>query len=183
MAGPQRHADLAVGLEAADAGPVPGPRVDHHERPLLRVDLDAFGRDDPHHHIVDRARQVLAASHDLELVAQHRIGLAGHVVVELIAALAQHIGKQDGPLRRVDRIGDGVGGKAGTPASHDLGIAAELAIRLWLAHPAAPPLIYATYTPNGDLAMICFSTLVVAFHRCGCWRRHPLSLARRPRYP
>ena len=44
VAGPQRHADLAVGLEAADAGPVAGARVDDHEGPLPRVDRDARGR-------------------------------------------------------------------------------------------------------------------------------------------
>ncbi len=38
MAGPERHPDLAVGLEAADPGPVPGARVDDHEGPLLLVD-------------------------------------------------------------------------------------------------------------------------------------------------
>ena len=32
MPGLERDADLAVGLEAADAGAVPGARIDHHER-------------------------------------------------------------------------------------------------------------------------------------------------------
>ena len=34
MAGGQRDADLALRLEAADAGAVAGARVDHHERPF-----------------------------------------------------------------------------------------------------------------------------------------------------
>ena len=38
VAGAQRDADLALLLEAADAGAVAGARVDDHERPLLRVE-------------------------------------------------------------------------------------------------------------------------------------------------
>ena len=38
MAGLHGHADLAVGLEAADAGAVSGARIDHHERALQRID-------------------------------------------------------------------------------------------------------------------------------------------------
>ncbi len=38
-----RDADLAVGLEAADAGSMPGPWVDDDERPARRVDFHALG--------------------------------------------------------------------------------------------------------------------------------------------
>ena len=37
----ERHADLAVGLEAADARAMPGARVDDDERPPRRIELDA----------------------------------------------------------------------------------------------------------------------------------------------
>jgi hypothetical protein len=37
MAGLHRDADLAVGLEAADAGTVARARIDNDEGPLLRV--------------------------------------------------------------------------------------------------------------------------------------------------
>ena len=47
MAGLERDADLAVGLEAADPGPVPGARIDDDEGPARRIDLDALRRDDP----------------------------------------------------------------------------------------------------------------------------------------
>ncbi len=47
MAGLERDADLAVGLEAADAGTMPGARVDDDERPPRRIDLDARRRNDP----------------------------------------------------------------------------------------------------------------------------------------
>ena len=46
VAGLHRHADLAVGLEAADAGTVARAGVDHDETPLQRIDVDAFGRND-----------------------------------------------------------------------------------------------------------------------------------------
>ena len=39
--GLEGDADLAVGLEAADARSVSGARIDHHERPQLRIDLDS----------------------------------------------------------------------------------------------------------------------------------------------
>ena len=44
VAGAQGDADLARLLEAADAGAVPGARVDDHERPLVRIELDARHR-------------------------------------------------------------------------------------------------------------------------------------------
>ena len=47
VAGAHGDADLAVGLEAADARPVAGARVDDDERPLALIDGDAGGRDDP----------------------------------------------------------------------------------------------------------------------------------------
>ena len=38
-----RDADLAVRLEAANAGSVPRARIDHHERPALEIDFHALG--------------------------------------------------------------------------------------------------------------------------------------------
>ena len=54
MAGAHRHAQFAVGLEAADARPVPGARIDHHERAFFQVDDDPCGRLDPHQQVIDR---------------------------------------------------------------------------------------------------------------------------------
>ena len=47
MAGLERDADLAVGLEAADAGAVAGARVDDNERPPRQVDFDASAAERP----------------------------------------------------------------------------------------------------------------------------------------
>ena len=46
MAGLEGDADLAVGLEAGDAGAVPGAWIDDDERTPLRVDVDALRRND-----------------------------------------------------------------------------------------------------------------------------------------
>src|SRR5262249_49747546 len=46
MAFAQRHADLRIVLEAADARPVTGARVDDHIRPALRIDYYACGWND-----------------------------------------------------------------------------------------------------------------------------------------
>ena len=55
----QRDADLAVGLEAADAGAVAGARIDDHVGALPVHHLDAGGRHDLEQHLVGRPRQVL----------------------------------------------------------------------------------------------------------------------------
>src|SRR5262249_59834301 len=44
MPGLERHADFAVGLEAADAGTMPGAGVDDDERSSCRVEFDARRR-------------------------------------------------------------------------------------------------------------------------------------------
>src|SRR5215471_17414047 len=48
MAGGERDADLAIMLHAANAGPMPGARVEHDEWAFGRVDRSARWRDDLH---------------------------------------------------------------------------------------------------------------------------------------
>ena len=61
----ERHADLAVGLEAADARAVAGARIDDHVGALPLEDLDAFRRQDFQEHVVGGTRQGLAIEDDL----------------------------------------------------------------------------------------------------------------------
>ena len=56
VAGLKRHADLALGLEATDAGTVPRARIEDDEGPLLIVDLNALRRDDAGQEVVHRTR-------------------------------------------------------------------------------------------------------------------------------
>ena len=72
MAGTHRHAELAVGLEAADARPVPGARIDHHERALQRIDRHPGRRLDPHQQVVDRLVERAAVQHQLGVEAAAR---------------------------------------------------------------------------------------------------------------
>ena len=105
MAGGHRDADLAVGLEAADAGAVAGARVDHHERPLALLDRDAGRRRDPHQAVIDRPRQGAAIDHEIGVELQHVGRLLRHVLEILVAALAQHVPEQDRALGRVEQVG------------------------------------------------------------------------------
>jgi hypothetical protein len=113
VAGPHGDADLALLLEAADAGAVPGARIHHHERPLLRVDGLACLGVDPDERVVDRSLE-LAPVHDHLVVERQHRRLAGPVVLDrLIAALAQHVPEQDGALAGVDPVIPGLLGEAG----------------------------------------------------------------------
>ena len=103
MAGPHRDADLAVGLEPADR-PMAGTRVDDDERPLLLIDDDAGRRGDADQPIVRRPRQLATVHHELALEVEHMRCLLGHMLMVLIAALAQDVEEQDAALPRVHSV-------------------------------------------------------------------------------
>ena len=65
MPGFERNADLAVGLEAADARAVAGAWVDDDERPAREIELDAGRRNDPHKRVVDRSIERPAVNEEL----------------------------------------------------------------------------------------------------------------------
>ncbi len=100
----QRDADLGLLLEAADAGPVSGARIDDDERTLVVVDDDALRRDDPHQCVVRRALVGARVGDHFVVVLEHR-RLAGRLVLQpLVAALAQRVPVQHRALRGVDRV-------------------------------------------------------------------------------
>ena len=91
MTGVHRHAQFAVGLEAADARPVPCARVHHHERAFFRVDDHPFRRLDPHQSIVDRPVEGPSVQDQFGVENEHvryRLRLLRAV---LVTALPQHI--------------------------------------------------------------------------------------------
>jgi hypothetical protein len=109
MPGLERNADLAVGLESADARAMPGARIDDDERPARRIDFDASWRDDSHQSVVDRPSKRSAVDEKLHLVVEHvRSGLSQMLAI-LIAALAHDIPEQHAALRGIDHVFHGWG--------------------------------------------------------------------------
>jgi len=107
MAGAQRDADLAIGLEAADARSVAGARIDDDEGALQRVDRDSLGRHDAHQLVIDRARQCASVHQHLGFEAEHA-GLGLHDVLEvLVAAMAHDVEEQHAALEGVAPVVDG----------------------------------------------------------------------------
>ena len=100
----QRHADLRVVLEAADAGAVAGTRIDDDVRTPLGVDGHALGRNDAHQRIVDRALELAAVDDGLVVEVQDRRQARLRVLDEVVAALADRVPEQDRALRGVDGV-------------------------------------------------------------------------------
>ncbi|MPL74766.1 hypothetical protein SDC9_20583 [bioreactor metagenome] len=99
----QRHADLALGLEAADAGAVAGARVDDDERALFRIGRHITGQD-ARQPVVDRVRQVGAVHHRFERKIQNMRCRLLDMGAILVAAHAPHIGIENRALRRIDDV-------------------------------------------------------------------------------
>ena len=89
-------ADLAFRLEAADPGAVTRARIDDHERPPGWIDGHAGRWSDHDERVVDRAGQRAAVEDRLVVEVQHGRHLARLMLVERVAALAQHV-EQDSP--------------------------------------------------------------------------------------
>ncbi|MCY1523149.1 hypothetical protein D9M68_580370 [compost metagenome] len=128
--GAQRDADLAVGLEAADARAVAGARVDHHEGALGRVGGGIGGRQDAQQRVVDGLGQFASVGKQLMLEHQHGGHAFALMLRRLVAALAQDIEQQHVTLpgigevfqrrlaRRRERVGAVVGRTGGCAFGH-----------------------------------------------------------------
>jgi hypothetical protein len=106
MAELERDAELTVHLEAADSRPVPGARVDHHERAHRGIGRRvALGRLDAHQGVVRRLLEASPVEDDLVVEHEHRRAAELIVLEVLVAALAQDVERQDGALPSIDPIG------------------------------------------------------------------------------
>jgi hypothetical protein len=71
MARIQGVADLAFGLEAANAGPLAGARVHHHDRPLAIVSRDSWRWHNARQSVVDWAWKQAPVHQHFVAEAQH----------------------------------------------------------------------------------------------------------------
>src|SRR5690606_21126157 len=108
VSGLERRADLAIGLETANTGPVAGPRIDDYERTLSLIYLGFFWRFDPHKHIIHRALKVAPVHDEFAVEFQHMGCNFCCVFTVAIATLLQGIKKKDAPLPCVEPVGRGI---------------------------------------------------------------------------
>src|SRR5262245_48300704 len=106
MPGFERNANLAVGLEPADAGAVACARIDDHKRPERGIELYTPGRDDPCQAVIDRPIQLPTIDYELNLVIEDMRGGLLEVLAILKPALSHDVPEQDGSLRGVDHVLD-----------------------------------------------------------------------------
>ena len=97
-------ADFTLGLEAADARPLAGARVNHDDRPFARIDLDAGRRNDARKCIVDWPGQRSSVHQHLMAEAQDRRHRARCDLDLFVAAPAQQIEEKHAALKRIDQV-------------------------------------------------------------------------------
>src|SRR5262249_56782246 len=85
----KRHADFAIGLEAANTRAVPGTWIDDNERSAPRVNLNRPRRDDAGQDVIDPAVERPAVDNKLYLVLKHVRRRLGQMFRIMIATLAQ----------------------------------------------------------------------------------------------
>ena len=119
MPGTHRHAKFAVGLEPADAGTVPGARVDHDEGALALVDADTGRRLDADQPVIDRTFQGASVENRFMFKEKHVRHLFGFLSIVLLAAPAHQIPVENGALHGVDHV------LAGRPPSLEHGVHAR----------------------------------------------------------
>jgi hypothetical protein len=78
--------------------------VDNHEGAQLRIDGDAFWRDDPNKPVVHRALQRSPIDDELRLVTEHMRHSFGQMVAILLAALAHDVPEQHSALGGIRHV-------------------------------------------------------------------------------
>ena len=108
MARLEGDADLALRLEAANAGTVAGAWIDDDEGPLLLIDVHAFRRRDAGQHVVDRTRKLAPVHHELGAEFENVRGWLGGVLLVLLAPLLQDVEEKNPALPGIDPIRPGI---------------------------------------------------------------------------
>ena len=103
MARVDRIADFTPRLESADARPLAGARVHHHDRAFARIGHDARRRKDARKCIVDWPGQRPSVHQDLMAEAQDRRHRARCDLDLFVAAPAQQIEEKHATLERLTR--------------------------------------------------------------------------------
>ncbi len=104
MAGFHCHANLAVGLEAADSRPMTRTRVNHHERTALVINRHATWRRNSYQRVVDRPRKRSAVDDQFDFVVEDVGRRLSDVFAVLQSALAHDIEEQNTALPGIDQI-------------------------------------------------------------------------------
>ena len=112
VAAAQCNADLAVGLEAADAGAVARARIDDHVGALPVQRLAAVWTHDLEQLVVGRTIEMACVEHQFIVVVEHRRSAGLLVGTVVVGALAQHVDGQRAALRRIDQVLPGLCGQA-----------------------------------------------------------------------
>jgi hypothetical protein len=108
MAFEQRHADFGIALEAADAGTMPGARVDHDHRcgALAHVLLECVGAAarDAQQPVVRRRIEIPSVRHRLGLEVQQGRHARGLVRAHVGRTFAQRVRRRSGAPQRVQPV-------------------------------------------------------------------------------
>jgi hypothetical protein len=113
VTGLERHADLALSFEAADAGPVTSSRIDDDERSLLLIGNDPFRRSYTGQDIVHGTRKLAPVHNELDTKLENVRSSLGGLVLVLLAPLVQHVEEKDPALPSVQPIRPNIQGWIG----------------------------------------------------------------------
>jgi hypothetical protein len=83
---------------------MPGAGIDHDERSPIKINFDAFGRNDAHQRIIDWFIQLAAVDDQFGGILQDMRCRFRDVFPILIAALTQDVQKQNAALARIHHV-------------------------------------------------------------------------------